>query len=110
MGIARSEGTRSMKNDLISRQDAIDILDAYQVMVENGEENPYAWARLRMSELPPAQQERKKGKWIMLNEGLIITTYKCSECGRTIWDVTRCDVSEDYPFCHCGADMREENT
>ena len=42
-------------SDLIDRQAAIDILDAYQVMVENGEENPYAWARLRMSELPPAQ-------------------------------------------------------
>ena len=46
-----------MDDDLISRQKAIDILDAYQVMVENGEENPYAWARLRMSELPSAQPE-----------------------------------------------------
>lgn len=46
-----------MNYDLISRAEAIDILDAYQVMVENGEENPYAWARLRMSELPPAQPE-----------------------------------------------------
>ena len=44
-------------NDLISRQAAIDVLDAYQVKIENGEENPYAWARLRMSELPPAQPE-----------------------------------------------------
>ena len=44
-------------DDAISRQAAIDILDAYQVMVENGEENPYAWARLRMSELPPAQPD-----------------------------------------------------
>ena len=44
-------------DDLISRAAAIDILDAYQVMVENGEENPYAWARLRMSELPSAQPE-----------------------------------------------------
>jgi hypothetical protein len=44
-------------NDLISRQAAIDILDAYQVMLENGEENPYSWARFRMSELPSAQPE-----------------------------------------------------
>ena len=43
--------------DTISRQAGIDVLDAYQVMVENGEENPYAWARLRMSELPSAQPE-----------------------------------------------------
>lgn len=46
-----------MNYDLISRTAAFDILDAYQVMVENGEGNPYAWARLRMSELPPAQPE-----------------------------------------------------
>jgi hypothetical protein len=46
-----------MNDDQISRAAAIDILDAYQVMIENGEENPYAWARLRMSELPPAQPE-----------------------------------------------------
>lgn len=43
--------------DTISRQAAIDVLDAYQVKIENGEENPYAWARLRMSELPSAQPE-----------------------------------------------------
>lgn len=45
------------KDDVIYRAEAIDILDAYQVMVENGEENPYAWARLRMSELPSAQPD-----------------------------------------------------
>ena len=43
--------------DLIDRKAAIDILDAYQVMLENGEENPYSWARFRMSELPSAQPE-----------------------------------------------------
>lgn len=53
--------------DSISRQEAIDILDAYQVMIENGEENPYSWARLRMSELPSAQTERK---WIPCSERL----------------------------------------
>ncbi len=41
--------------DMISRQEAIDVLDAYQVKIENGEKNPYAWARLRMSELPSTQ-------------------------------------------------------
>lgn len=51
-----------MNDDTISRRAAIDILDAYQVMVENGEENPYAWARLRMSELSSAQPEHT-GRW-----------------------------------------------
>jgi DNA-directed RNA polymerase subunit RPC12/RpoP len=52
--------------------------------------------------------ERKKGKWIMKYKGYAVTSYKCSECGRTVKDDTGYDVSKDYPFCHCGADMREE--
>ena len=52
-----------MKDDVISRQAAIDILDAYQVMVENGEEKPYEWARLRMSELPSVQPKPHYDEW-----------------------------------------------
>lgn len=54
------------------------------------------------------QPERKKGKWIMKYKGSAVTSYKCSECGRTVKDDTGYDVSKDYPFCHCGADMRED--
>lgn len=59
---------------LINRQAAIDILDDYQVMVENGEEKPYAWARLRMSELPSAQPEPD---W---TEIMVV----CDNCGHII--------------------------
>lgn len=52
--------------------------------------------------------KRKKGKWIMKYKGSAVTSYKCSECGRTVRDDTGYDVSKDYPFCHCGADMRED--
>ena len=41
--------------DLISRQAAIDILDAFRVKVENGEDFAYSWARMRMTELPSVQ-------------------------------------------------------
>lgn len=95
-----------MNDDLISRAAAIDILDAYQVMVENGEENPYAWARLRMSELPPAQPVRKKGEWISKGYG----EYRCSSCRNIV------DLDEEilmsikmFDYCPvCGADMRGE--
>ena len=60
--------------DAVSRQAAIDILDDYQVMVENGEEKPYAWARLRMSELPSAQPEPD---W---TEIMVV----CDNCGHII--------------------------
>jgi len=49
-------------NIYLIHQSKILKLDAYQVMVENGEGNPYAWARLRMSELPSAQSEQQHGR------------------------------------------------
>ena len=48
----------------------------------------------------------KTGKWIEYEKCIKITSYKCSECGRIVRDDTGYDVSEDYPFCHCGCDMR----
>ena len=56
----------------------------------------------------PVDAERKTGKWIISNTNSKVTTYKCSECGRIVHDETGYDVSKDYPYCHCGADMRGE--
>ena len=52
-----------------------------------------------------ALQEQKTGKWIKIAEGLKVTEYKCSECGRFVRDDTGYDVVKDYQFCHCGARM-----
>lgn len=52
--------------------------------------------------------KRKKGKWILVEESIKIAAYKCSECGRNVWNDMGYDVVKDYPFCHCGADMRGE--
>lgn len=103
-------------DDQVSRQAAIKIIKNY---CENGcdisEDN---WCPSCQREqfiklleaLPSAQPERKKGTWIMEYKGYAVTSYKCSECGRTVKDDTDYDVSKDYPFCHCGADMRgDEN-
>ena len=53
--------------------------------------------------------KRKKGKWIRITQGSIFEIYICPFCNRTIKD-SGIDalVSIRYPFCHCGADMREE--
>ena len=56
------------------------------------------------------QDERPKVEWIEVQKGIIVTEYKCPFCGRTVKDDTGYDVSADYPFCHCGADMREETS
>lgn len=51
-------------------------------------------------------EERPKGEWIEVQKGIIVTEYKCPFCGRTVKDDTGYDVASDYPFCHCGANMR----
>lgn len=55
--------------------------------------------------IPSDTPKRKTGKWIEEKRGIKVTQYKCSECGRTVMDDTGYDVTKDYPFCHCGADM-----
>ena len=60
-----------------------------------------------------ADNKRPEGDWIKVKEermmvdmsGEIVTRYKCSECGRMIAILP--SKLADYPFCHCGADMRK---
>ena len=95
-------------NDLISRQAAIDAIEhrlaepAYQ---HEGED----WyvgmncAESELYELPSAQPERKKGKWIdYSDEGYV----ECPFCH----SATNCDGNKDeLHFCFsCGADLRGE--
>lgn len=67
--------------------------DVYEEIVEN---------------LSSMQPERKKGKWIKITQGAIPEIYMCPFCNRTLKD-SGIDalVPIRYPFCHCGADMRE---
>lgn len=56
------------------------------------------------------ESKRVKGRWIeMLSYKN--HTYKCSECGRLLVNITdgRNNVSKHYPYCHCGADMKRES-
>ena len=61
-------------------------------------------------ELCPTSDVRENvhGEWIK-NEGGFDPRdnfYHCSKCGRVI-NVICGDTLDNYPFCHCGADMRE---
>lgn len=64
-----------------------------------------AWLR----ELYERRKEPKriKGRWIEILS-YKNHTYKCSECGRLLVNVTdgRNNVFKHYPYCHCGADMK----
>lgn len=61
-----------------------------------------------IGELPSAQPERIKGHWIAITSWN--NTYKCSVCGRLLVNITdgKNKVAKNYPYCHCGADMRGE--
>ena len=50
----------------------------------------------------------KKGKWIRITKkSKSIQMWNCSECGRTVEKATILSPDIHFPFCHCGADMRE---
>lgn len=78
-------------DDLIRRQAAI---DAFEDTTFTKNE-----IRRRLLELPSAQSERKKGKWIAVDKHFS-RVYACSCCGE--WRY------HPEPYCgQCGADMRE---
>lgn len=87
-------------NELIKKWDAIIAL------LSIDEYNPKSIQAIR--KLPTIESERKKGKWLELTN--TNHTYVCSVCGRTLVNITdgKNKVTKNYPFCHCGADMRGE--
>ena len=84
-------------NDTIRRQAAIDAVEDWFFNTTDLRQ-PAEVLRC----LPSAQ---RKGKWIAERymdevDSCFYTRYKCSECGRIVYD-------SSLSYCHCGADMRE---
>lgn len=51
------------------------------------------------------------GRWLFVTKGQHTSVYVCSKCNRAVTVVCDEDIREeklakDYPYCHCGADMR----
>lgn len=94
-------------NDLISRQAAIEALKRADALTRAF---GYHFVIDTIRELPSAQPERKKGKWIYGEDEYGIDGYHCDKCGFFVpWDYTHkfIDFIKDYHFCpNCGADMR----
>ncbi len=57
----------------------------------------------------PTVEERQTGEWIECKSGYDKRDhfYKCSECGRFINLICGAKL-EDFPYCHCGAEMKGE--
>lgn len=94
-------------SDLISRQSAIEALKRAEALTRAF---GYHFVIDTIRELPSAQPERKKGKWIYGEDEYGIDGYHCDKCGFFVpWDYTHkfIDFIKDYHFCpNCGADMR----
>ena len=86
--------------DLISREAAIDAV------MRNACNTQRIYEAIKG--LPSAQPERIKGHWVEIASSN--HTYKCSVCGRLLVNITdgKNNVAKNYPYCHCGADMRGE--
>jgi hypothetical protein len=57
----------------------------------------------------PSVEERKKGKWIRITQGAMPEQYICPFCHRTVETYGVEELLKiQYPYCHCGADMRGE--
>ena len=93
-------------SDTISRQAAIDALK--EKVFRNLTDEFYGAMQV-LDELPSAKPVHKTGRWIEMSS--TNHTYKCSVCGRLLVNITdgKNNVAKNYPYCHCGADMREEN-
>ena len=99
-------------DDLISRQAAIEIIQSmYPGMPKvpwrtkdwEKQYEPYIRVEEEIKRLPPAQPERKKGRWIAhgIEEGNAFAVYTCSECGVLVGINTS-------NFCpNCGAEMEK---
>ena len=94
-------------SDLISRQAAIEALKRAEALTRAF---GYHFVIDTIRELPSAQPERKKGKWIYGEDEYGIDGYHCDKCGFFVpWDYTHkfIDFIKDYHFCpNCGAYMR----
>lgn len=101
-------------DDLISRQAAIEVIDA--VFPVDPMKSEYAQgiacgaalAKTYVEQLPSAQPERKNGEWIHKPDiYLDEQTWECSECGEPWIFIEGTPSENNANFCpNCGADMR----
>ncbi len=94
-------------SDYISREDVVKAL--WKEPLYTDPLNVLAEARDRVESIKPADVVQvRHGRWLPIVS--YNNTYKCSECGRLLVDIT--DglkmVAKHYPYCHCGAKMDRE--
>lgn len=98
-------------SDLIDRQAAINALHEWELLYDwdqtcrENRERAYAPSDA-IEALPPAEPERKKGKWIITSEFEDCYYAKCNQCNITQVFYFNKQLTKFCP--ECGADMRGE--
>ena len=93
-------------NDLISRQAAIEALDKRFDSIPMEQTSEILMLRKDLRELPPAQPERIKGRWISADAIFGGEPFYCSECGENTRDTVM--GKPRWNFCpNCGAEMEK---
>lgn len=87
--------------DTIYREDAIEVLAINAPFMSD---EAYLKSYDALKSIPSA--DRPQGEWIDI--GTFSHSYKCSVCGRTLFNITvgKNHVAKYYPYCHCGAKMK----
>ena len=93
---------RKRMSDYVSRQYLLNEYDRQH-------QGPPGGARKIIAQAPAEDVVPvRHGTWLPIVS--YNNTYKCSECGRLLVDIT--DglkmVAKNYPYCHCGAKMDKE--
>lgn len=112
MPSAQPSSSRGHENDTISRRAAIDAVHKnYDVILDFTSDGQTISSSIEdiLSELPSAQPERNRGKWIEDDDGWDEVIWRCSECDAVFTLVDGTPKENEYYFCpHCGADMKGE--
>ena len=94
-------------NDLIDRQNAINVLEILADKMSDEGQTVMAQAVAVLKDLRSEEPERKRGKWIYEGKRGRFPACKCSICGH--YENADWAMLQGANFCpNCGADMREE--
>ena len=91
----------------MTNKEAIKLLSMLPMTVLDADFSSSTVAAINMA--IEALQERPKGRWVEAPNKIWSHEFKCSCCGRSVYTmIGEKGVTNWYPYCHCGADMRGE--
>lgn len=93
-------------NEYIKKYDAIEAVRGLSVLVDDED---FSYFEDRIKALPSAYVvERKRGKWIEIDDGWDGVYYECSCCKEPFVLIDGTPADNQYNFCpNCGSDNRK---